>query len=345
MSYLISILYKLAVSLRAILYEKGLLKSHTLMHPIISVGNLTVGGTGKTPFVLYLAQILKEAGYQPIVLTRGYKGWAKNQTLLVSDGQKIFCSPEECGDEAWMLAQKLPEVPIVVGKNRYRAGRLVEDRYQKVIHILDDGYQHLQLKRNLNILFLDATDPFGGHQLLPTGRLREPLSAIRRADLIIITRAHFPLDLDEIEMNIRKHNPIVPLSYFYHDAISIADVRNGQLFRLRDFIGKRVVALAAIGNPNIFLQDLEHYQMQVLDQFLFQDHHSYVQGELDQVIRRRAQLKANAIITTEKDAVRLRRLSFGQDQIFSLQIEAKPEDPQEYKRVLLEEVESLPLAH
>ncbi|MCH8320732.1 MAG: tetraacyldisaccharide 4'-kinase [Acidobacteria bacterium] len=257
MKYLLSKIYGLIVSLRVFLYQKGILRKHRLKHPVISVGNLTVGGTGKTPLVGFLAQILKKAGYQPVILSRGYKRSNKSAVLLVSDIREIFCGPEECGDEPYLLARKLEGVPVVVGNSRYQAGRLLEDRYPNLIYILDDGYQHIQLKRNLNILILDATDPFGGHHLLPTGRLREPTRALARADAIVITRSHMPSETENLEEHIRRWNKTVPISYFHHDVTALYDARTGSRFQPRDFLGSSVIALAAIEDI-LVLAAVEH---------------------------------------------------------------------------------------
>lgn len=344
MKYLLSKLYGLIVSLRAFLYERGILQSQRLKYPVISVGNLTVGGTGKTPLVGFLAQILKKAGYQPVILSRGYKRSGNSPVVLVSDLQKVLCTPEECGDEPYLLARKLEGVPVVVGKSRYQAGKLLEDRYPNLIYILDDGYQHLQLKRNLNILILDATDPFGGHHLLPAGRLREPTKALARADTIVITRSHISSESQNIEEHIRRWNKRVPISYFHHDVTALYDAKTGSRFQARDFLGSRVIALAAIGNPQVFLHDLEHYQMKISDRFIFRDHHPYSQSELGRILKRLKEGQARAIVTTEKDAVRLKELDFQEDQIFVLQIEPQPEDLPEYKKEFLNEVEFLPEA-
>ena len=341
MKYLLSKIYGLIVSLRVFLYHRGVLESHSLKHPVISVGNLTVGGTGKTPLVAFLAQVLKKAGYQPVILSRGYKGKNKSPVLPVSDGQEVLCGPGECGDEPYLLARMLEGVPVVVGKSRYQAGRWMEDRHPNLIYLLDDGYQHLQLKRNLNILVLDATDPFGGHRLLPAGRLREPVKGVARADAVVITRSHIAFETGKLEEQIRRWNRMVPISYFHHDVSALYDVRTESRLRPRDFLGAHVIALAAIGSPQVFLHDLEHYQMKISDRFIFRDHHQFSQSELDRVLRRLKEGQARAIVTTEKDAVRLEKLDFKEGQIFVLQIEIRPEDPQEYKKEFLKEVEFL----
>lgn len=340
MSWFLSRLYGLAVGIRASLYNRGVLKKQRLAHPVISVGNLTVGGTGKTPFVAFLAEMLQKAGRRPAILSRGYKGSAENSILLVSDGSKPLCDPKECGDEPYLLARRLKGVPVAVGRKRYRAGRLVEERFGQVIHILDDGYQHLSLERNLDILILDATDPFGGFELLPKGRLREPLQALGRAQLIVITRSQFAFDEEELETTVRRHNKKAPIWYFYHDATSLYDLKTGQSHSLRDFFGKRVIALAALGNPMVFLRDLAHYQIRVTEEFLFRDHHAFTQTEVDGVLRSLTRAGAAAVVTTEKDAVRLERLRFGEGQIFVFQIEPKAENPEEYKKYLLDEIDA-----
>ena len=343
---LLSQVYSLAMRVRALLYRRGVMARRRLRNPVISVGNLTLGGTGKTPFVAYLAGVLKQAGYEPVILSRGYRGQAEHSTLLVSDGRKVLCGPARSGDEPFLLAGQLPGVRVAVGKNRHRSGTLVEeDADGRVIHILDDGFQHLQLKRNLDILLVDATDPFGGGQLLPAGRLREPLAAMGRADLVVITRSHLMGEVDDLEAVIRRHNKLTPISYFYHDAVGVFDLKSRAQFRTRDFVGRRLIALAAIGNPGLFVQDLEHYQMDVRRQLLFPDHHPYSQNDLDQALGSLEEHGAEALMTTEKDAVRLQGLEFGPGQIFVLKIEALPEDPAEYRKFLLDEVAGLPHPH
>ena len=343
---LLSQLYSLAMRVRAWLYRRGVISRRRLRNPVISVGNLTVGGTGKTPFVAYLAGVLKSAGYQPVILSRGYRGKAEHSTLVVSDGRKVLCDAASSGDEPFLLASQLPGVRVAVGKDRHRSGTLVEqDAGDRVVHILDDGFQHLRLKRNLDILLVDATDPFGGGKLLPAGRLREPLAAMGRADLVVITRSHLVGEIADLEAVIRRHNKLTPISYFYHDTVGVFDLKSRRQFRTRAFMGRRVIALAAIGNPGLFIQDLEHYQMDVRDQLLFPDHHPYSQSDLDQALESVDEHGAEALMTTEKDAVRLQALEFGAGRIFVLKIEALPEDPVEYRKFLLDEVAGLPNPH
>jgi tetraacyldisaccharide 4'-kinase len=338
MRYALSLLYGLAVRCRGEFYRSGLLKSHRLSHPVISVGNLTAGGTGKTPLVAFLAQGLLNAGLQPVILSRGYRGSAEHSTLLVSAGEGPLREASICGDEPYLLARKLRGVPILVGKERYQSGLAAEKRFANPLFILDDGYQHLQLQRDLDLLVLDATDPFGRRRLLPAGRLREPLSALRRADHIIVTRAHLPFDQEALEKQLRRWSPFAPVSYCYHDAVAVWDARTRQTYAMRDFAGRSTVALAGIGNPDVFLRDLEHYQIRVEDQLIYRDHHAYSQADLDRGFAKLAGSRADCLITTEKDAVRLERLSFEPGRVFALAIETRCEDAQEFLRSILRDL-------
>ncbi|RPI29438.1 MAG: tetraacyldisaccharide 4'-kinase [Acidobacteria bacterium] len=337
---LLSPLYRLVVQTRLKLYETGVLRSETLPHPVISVGNLTTGGTGKTPLVMYLAQILKQAGLQPAILTRGYKGRAEQTAALASDGSRNLASAEESGDEACLMATRLEGVPIAVGKARDQSARLIPGfgANRKLVFILDDAYQHLQIVRNLNILVLDATDPFGGGRLLPAGRLREPLSAIKRADLVIVTRAHLPFDQELLETEIRRRNRLAKISYFYHDAVGLVELGTGASYPVRHLLHARVVAVSAIGNPAVFLQDLAHYQIDVAESITFRDHHVFSSEDLKKIYSRARSLDVRAVVTTEKDTVRLHGSTGHDTPVYALRIEAKPEDPEKFERDLIEEV-------
>lgn len=341
MAYILSLLYRISVETRWLLFKWGILTTRRLHSPVISVGNLTVGGTGKTPFVAYLAKAVQQLGYQPIILSRGYRGGCEKKGGIVSEGSTVLLEPDASGDEPHMLAQRLPGVVVVVGRDRYRAGRSVEDRYKNSIHLLDDGFQHLSLARGLNILLVDGTDPFGGKYLLPRGRLREPLKAISRADMVLITRSHLATRTEEIERSIRIHHPTVTIGYFYHDATGLRDLATGNRFPVRNLMGHQVIALAAVGNPDVFLQDLSHYQIYVLDQFLFRDHHIFRQHELDTALERTRAAGARCVVTTEKDAVRLSPLRFDEGELLVFEIEAHPEDQKEYMKIWKQELEDL----
>ena len=325
-----------AVLGRRLLYRYDILKTRRLPHPVISVGNLTIGGTGKTPLVAYLALRLKEAGYSPVILSRGYKRKPGIKPLLVSDGSQILSSPETCGDEPYLLAQKLEGVVLAVGKNRWRAGQSLSTLPGRLVYILDDGYQHLKLARDLDLLLIDGTQPLESQALLPAGRLREPLSAMQRADAIVVTREHLAPDLSKLVQEIRGRNPAIPIFPFSHEIDEIYDLASGERLYRTDLRGKGVVALAAIGNPVQFLRDLDMAGITVLDSFLFRDHHRYSRKELERALKRCQELSATGIVTTEKDAVRLKGLNFEHDQVFAVSIKARTKDPASFLNWVLQ---------
>jgi tetraacyldisaccharide 4'-kinase len=337
---MLSWLYGLAATTRRRCYQSGLLASTRLAHPVLSVGNLTIGGTGKTPLVMYLARVFQSSGFHPAILTRGYRGRAEKSQLLVSDGSKMLCEAAECGDEAFLMAQKLPGLPVAVGRKRSLSARLIPGygADEKLVFLLDDGFQHLQLERDLDLLVLDATDPFASGRVLPFGRLREPLAALERADRLVVTRAHLAFDQEALETEIRLRNRLAPITYFYHDASGLVEPATARVHPMRDFAGKRVIAFSGIGNPQVFLRDLQHYQLRIIGEFLFRDHHAFSQAEVDQIWQAAESHGAEAVVTTEKDAVRLHHLRLGRCPLLALQIEAKPEDPGDFDRQVVDEI-------
>ncbi len=338
MKYLLSLPYLLAAKTREALYRRGLFRAKRLPRPVISVGNLTLGGTGKTPLVILLSRALLQGGYHPVILSRGYKGRAEHTNLLVSDGGGLRSTPSEAGDEPYLLARSLPGAKVVVGKNRYAGAQLAGLDDPKAVYLLDDGFQHLQLYRDLDILVIDATNPFDNGLVLPVGRLREPKSAIVRADIIAVTRAHLAEESDDLELEIRRHNRAAPIWYFYHDAVSLTDVRTGQTEAIRRLQGARIVALAGIGNPAVFLTDLAHYGCAVVESLTFRDHHAFSQRDVDRAVATMHSSGAEAIVTTEKDAVRLGHLRLDSGVFFSFNIAAKADDEDQFSRQFLEEV-------
>ncbi|MCP4670090.1 MAG: tetraacyldisaccharide 4'-kinase, partial [Desulfobacula sp.] len=186
--YYLSQIYKIAVLFRHALFKFKIFKSRNLPCFVISIGNLVAGGTGKTPMTIYLARFLTSLGYKIAVVTRGYKGKFEHKGGIVCDGDKILCTQKEAGDEPYMMAHLL-KLPLIAGKNRFNAGMTALEKFSPDIIILDDAFQHIALKRDLNLLLLDAKNPLGNHHLLPRGTLREPPSSIERSDAVIYTRS------------------------------------------------------------------------------------------------------------------------------------------------------------
>lgn len=288
----LGLVYGLIARLRADLYRGGIFRHRRLGGTVLSVGNLTVGGTGKTPMVLWLAERLIAEGQRPAILTRGYRGEAS------SGGQG---APP--ADEVALLRLRLgARVQLGVGKDRYASGRTLE-RHGAKWFILDDGYQHLALERDADIVLLDASDPLEKQALLPAGRLREPLGALGRADIVVITRSeHVPA----IERVVRMHTD-APIFYAQTELESV--LRAPALaveWPLPDRSSARVFAFCGIGNPRAFFDDLRRWGFSVAGERSFRDHHRYSQAEVAALERAVVAAGADAMICTEKDVFNLR---------------------------------------
>jgi tetraacyldisaccharide 4'-kinase len=297
----LSPVYGAVVRTRAAAYRHGLLKSHDCGLPVVSVGNLTFGGTGKTPMVLALTQDLVKSGRRPAVLTRGYG--RKGAEPLVLIGPEVQISAKQAGDEPLELAQRLPGVPIVVDADRLR-GALRAAELGADIVILDDGFQHLRLRRDLDLLLLDAGDPWGGDHLPPRGRLREPIAGLARASAVIITKVdpaadQPPQDIVRRIINIRPDLPVFAARLVPQRVRTEAGWLDPTELR-----GRKVFAVAGLGRPEGFRTLLESAGAEVIGHRWFADHHPY--GPEDRAwIAREAQKYGALVVTTAKDAVKL----------------------------------------
>lgn len=309
-----SYLYGLSMLARERMYATGLLEQRALPVNVISIGNLTVGGAGKTPVVIALANALREKGRRVGVISRGYGRRGREDVLEVSDGQSLRGTPEQTGDEPVLIAERCPEVPVAVGADRYGAGRYLLDRFGVDTVILDDGFQHLALKRNIDVLLLDATAPFGNGYVLPRGRLRERLSALGRATLLLVTRSSQARDLQAVLKSIRRVAPGAPLCVTDFIATAVRKVGGSESQGPNVLKGERVVALSGIGNPNSFHNLLENLGALVVHHCRFPDHHWYSVQDVRGVLKIAADLRADRVLTTEKDAVKLRMLGESTDQ-------------------------------
>ncbi len=299
----VSLVYQAAVRLRAWLYRWGMCKPRRLTGVVVSVGNLTVGGTGKTPMVMWIAQRLISEGKRVGILTRGYRGLGR------SDRQGVLLS-----DEVALLRARLgKEAQFGIGADRLAKGRMLE-RHGVEWFVLDDGFQHLRLARDVNIVLIDASDPFGGGHSLPAGRLREPRSALVRADIIVITRSeHAPA----IETVVRRHSQ-APIFYAQTQLIGatarVAD-QGGEAFL--DVRGRKVFAFCAIGNPSAFFEDLRRWGFEVAGRASFRDHHRYSETDAHELTRRAQAAGAQALLCTEKDIYNLGGIEFSSLPVLS----------------------------
>jgi tetraacyldisaccharide 4'-kinase len=334
--YLPSKLYELVVRARLALYENGLLKTYKLESPVISVGNLTLGGTGKTPCVAFLANFLRGEGHNVAILSRGYRRRSSGR-VVVSNGEDILCGPLEAGDEPYLLANSCPGVPVVVDADRYSAGKWLAERKPVTVFILDDAFQHLRLARDLNLALVDATEPLTG--LLPAGRLREPVSGLRRADAVIVTRSDRISDRCALERTILKHAEL-PVFYAHHEMTKMRRLDERETINASDLARKRVAAFSGIARPERFIADLSNLGIEVIQRFDFPDHHRYQRDEFLNLLKRARGAEAEAIVTTEKDAANLTRLPrelLGQSAIpiFAAQIEFRCETIEALKSFVL----------
>lgn len=332
-------LFRTGVRIRHDLYRRRLFRTRRLNHPVISIGNLSVGGTGKSPLVRYFAEFLRDAGLAPAILSRGYRGTSESKNRLVSTGSGLLATPTEAGDEACMLARNLPGVPVAVGKRRWASGRLIERLHPDPdrIFLLDDGFQHLGLARDLDLVVCDATRPLQSESLLPAGRLREPPRALSRADAVLLTRCHLAeARLAKREEEIRSLAPHAPCFQFRTEPVALRELNAGGMEEPLARAGRKAVVLAALGNPQQFLKDVARAGVKVVNEFLFRDHHPYTQEELDVVIERAHRLGGEFIVTTEKDAIRLEGLNLRDLPFLALDICFRPAEPDRLHAWLLD---------
>ena len=309
----LSYLYGFGARVNLWMYEAGLLTRRKLDCCVISIGNITVGGTGKTPTAQRVAEMIKNLGYRVVILNRGYRSHWDKPLGVVSDGKKIYMTSYEAGDEAYLMAKMMPGVPVVIGKNRDVTGRYAVEELHAEVIIMDDGYQHWQLKRDLDIVLVDTLNLFGNGNLLPRGILREPLSHLNRADLFLFTKSDQSSQLTRTSLaeNIRQYNTKAPIVESIHHAkefVEIADWYKGiqqNALPLKELQGKRVMVFSAIGNPSSFEQNVSGCGLEIVEAIRYPDHHDYGMLEMQYIGERANELKADALITTGKDAVKI----------------------------------------
>jgi tetraacyldisaccharide 4'-kinase len=317
----LSVLYGAVTRTRLSLYRRGAFHSTKLDRPVISVGNITTGGTGKTPLVEWVARRIAGAGKKVCILTRGYGRDNPDRQVVVSDGTNVLASPSEAGDEPFLLATNLVGVAAVISNaDRIEAAKGAIKHLGTDCFVLDDGFQHLRLERDLNIVTIDATNPWGGGHLLPYGRLREPLSGLSRADCVVITRADQANNLDTLRDEIRGLTENAPI------------FQSRMLVKNRpETIPTPVAAFCGVGNPRSFFNQIPH---EIVLQKTFSDHHRYSQADVDSLIEAARRAGARSLVTTAKDAVKLQSLSFSLP-FFVLEIEPRIENEAELTRLVL----------
>ncbi len=321
-------LYFLGWKLRTVLYRRGVIPQRNLRVKVISVGNLTLGGSGKTPLVLYLAQGLKQRGYRPGVLSRGYG--RKGRGLLLLEEVKGL-SPKDVGDEPYLLARY--GIPVLVERDRFRSGRMAQAKGFFPL-ILDDGFQYLGLYRDVEILIIDSSNPWGNGFLLPAGPLREPLGEVRRAHIVILNRADQASNLGDLKRKLRSLKGDIALFEAAYLPQSLHWLGEDEEISLRELRGKRVYALSALGNPTSFENSLEDLGASLEGKRRYLDHHFYKRIEVEEVWKEAERRGANWIVTTEKDEVKLTDLLPFKFPILSLRMRLAIRQEEDFWRAL-----------
>ena len=298
---------------KAAAFRRGLRRARRLPGVVVSVGNLTVGGTGKTPMVIWLAERMIAEGKRVGILTRGYRGKIENG---VSDSDEVAIFRNALGTR----------VLLGVGADRFKRGmKLAEDRVEWFI--LDDGFQHMQLARDADVVLLDASDPFGGGRCLPAGRLREPISALKRADVVVITRSE---RAPAVELKVRRHSA-APIFYATTELADVAVVRDGRVMEAvpaGEWKQTKVFAFCGIGNPGAFFADLRDWGFSVVGTADYPDHHRYTQLDATELETRARAHQAGALVCTEKDVLNLTDANFSSTPVFVARIRMKVAEPE-----------------
>ena len=325
----ISFIFGSVVWIRALLYKLGIIRRFPLGVQVIAIGNVTAGGTGKTPVTEIFARTLCAEGRKVAILSRGYRRkeapWYQRlftavitPPLVVSDGKHVLLDSATGGDEPYMLASNLPGVAVIVDRNRVKAGRYAIKRLGCDTIILDDGFQYQKLKHSIEVTLVDSTNPFGNGHMLPRGILREPARHLRRADIIFLTKVRG--DTTQVREEIRKYNKRAEIVECNHAPRVLKDVWSREEFPLSWLKGKTTCTLSGIASPKGFENSLRHLGAKVIWCDRYADHHRYDPSEILYALNRTADMGADALITTEKDAVRFPRFETSPTKCLYLRI-------------------------
>ncbi len=326
-------IYSAVMRSRAWMYKACIFESHGLPCRVIAVGNITVGGTGKTPTACLLARLLADKGFRVCIVTRGYGGAETKMPLVVSDGQSVLATAADAGDEAVMLGRKLKGIPVIACTDRPAAGRLACERFGAQAILLDDGFQHLRLRRDLDIVLVNAADPFGNGHLLPRGILREPLAALERAGMIVLTKAEDTQAAAGLAETIKKLNSRAPVFTATYKIARLRNAATGTMTQIEELSGTQVAALSSIGDPESFLQMLKNSGMTVAEKLTYPDHHCY--GTDDYAVIQKASDRLEAVITTEKDIAKLEGGMLQISNLFVMEIEQLIEPADAFSQEIL----------
>jgi tetraacyldisaccharide 4'-kinase len=336
--YCLSKLFELIIKFRRFLYNVRILRDSTLGVQVIAIGNLTVGGTGKTPVVEKFARELQDQGRNVAILSRGYRSkpppftrrlintllFREDRTppRIVSDGKSLLLDSETAGDEPYMLASNLKDVVVLVDKDRVKSGRYAIEKFGCDTLLLDDGFQYWKLRgRRRDIVLIDCQQPFGNERMLPRGTLREPPSHLLRASTIFITKSDG--NTEHLRKRIAQYNPNAPVIECIHHPLYFEDVFTGERLDLEFLRGRRVASISGIAQPESFEKSLANIGAELVYSKRFADHHRFTQQEVINVINRSKKRQAQIIVTTQKDAVRFPKVDRRDLPILFMRVEIK----------------------
>jgi tetraacyldisaccharide 4'-kinase len=342
--FLLSVLYSQLAKIRSVLYKNNILKKKEAEVPVISIGNITTGGTGKTPFTAFLAEELK-SDYKIAIISRGY-GASEDveEPFLIKDKEQLYAGAAEAGDELFMLARRNDKLIFIRSANRYQGTKLAVDRGADLI-LLDDGFQHYQLKRNADIVLIDAEEPFSNNKVLPAGLLREPFAALKRADLFLLNRCE-NVDFSRVKELKNSLNTLSPLNEGVFCAetrlescLSVASRKQENLDFLKE---KKVFAFSGIGSPDAFKKSIESAGAKVVSYRIFKDHYNYQKEDLLTLLDQYSASQADLILTTEKDAVKLFDFAemIGELPFYYLKISLAIENREELLKIIKDKIKS-----
>lgn len=320
----LTFLWESVYRIRRSCYEYGVFKKRIFKVPVISVGNLSFGGTGKTPTIIWLADWLISRNLTPVVLTRGYKGQLEHSSGLLKSGQKFRLNPFDYGDEPLMISNKMARGAVIVGKKRGDNLLKYFSEVQPDVVLLDDGFQHLQIYRSFNLVLFDATMPLERYKVAPSGYLREGLSALKDADAIVVSRADLVPEqqisqLLELISGHIHHRPAVALTRY--EAVGVYDVHDNQVFSMEELKGLKAIAVTAIASPDSFYQYLENLGVEISEKVSFPDHYFFTPEDVNNLLIKASQ-EAAILLCSEKDMVKMKRVSLD-GRILSIKVKVE----------------------
>jgi len=306
----VSSLWEGVYRLRRSFYEYGLLKKDYFKVPIISVGNISFGGTGKTPMIIYLTKKMIQFGLTPAVLTRGYKGELEHKSGIIKGGQRFRSNPNQFGDEPLLISRKMDCGAVIVGKKRANNLKKYFHEVEPDVVLLDDGFQHIQLYRSFNIVLFDSSLPLERYKTAPLGYLREGLTSLKDADAILLSRAD-QVSEEKIEslleMLEKYHRRDITIAKFSYKPDGVFDCFDKLNMKMEDLAGRNIIALTAIASPESFYQMLESFGANIVDRIVYPDHHMFTQSDMNDILIECTRQNA-IIVTSEKDMVKIRRI-------------------------------------